>query len=164
MGLISWAISGINLKFDYSNMNFTSEYPLEGEYFGLLTIPTLNKEIPIFEGTKSKELEKGMGHVLNSAMPGEKNNCVISGHRDTVLRGIGKLKIGDKLFIETFSGKFTYEVKSFKIVHKDDKTVIVPTEYALLTITTCYPFNYIGSAPDRYIISAVLLNSELTKN
>ncbi len=116
--------------------------------------------MPIFQGTGADELKKGAGHVSQSALPGEKDNCVISGHRETVFRGIGKLKTGDQLVVETSDGKFTYEVSDTRIVHKDDKTVIVPTEYALLTITTCYPFGYFSAAPDRYIVSAVLVKSE----
>lgn len=93
-------------------------------------------------------------------LPGEKDNCVLSGHRDTVFSGIGKLKIGDQLIVKTSAGIFTYEVKGTRIVGKDDKTVIVPTSRAVLTLTTCYPFNFIGDAPNRYIVSANLVKSK----
>jgi len=107
-----------------------------------------------------EELEKGVGHVTQSVLPGEEDNCVVSGHRDTVFRQIGDLKIGDQLIVETSAGTFTYEVDGTRIVHKDDKTVIVPTDHAVLTMTTCYPFYFIGDAPDRYIISAALVKSK----
>ena len=77
-----------------------------------------------------------------------------------MFRQIGNLKIGDQLIVETVVGVFTYEVKGTRIVQADDKTVIVPTPNAVLTMTTCYPFYAIGNAPDRYIVSAALVKSE----
>ena len=183
IGLISFAICGIwfqthysnkvnipvedvNVKSDTSNLLPAEEktlypvYPVEGDNIGSLTIPTLNRKLNILQGTAEKELKKGVGHFIQSVLPGEKDNCVISGHRETAFRQLNKLKIGDSLILQTSAGTFTYEVSSTRIVNKDDKTVIVPTEYAALTMTTCYPFNYIGDAPDRYIVSATLVKSE----
>jgi sortase A len=128
-----------------------------GDDIGSLSIPVLKQKLAIIQGTGTDELDKGVGHYIQSVMPGEDDNCVLSGHRDTVFKNIGKLKIGDQLIIETISGKFVYEVKSMRIVESDDKTVIVSTKHAVLTLTTCYPFNYIGSAPKRYIVSADLV-------
>lgn len=136
------------------------EYPLEGDELGSLIIPALNLELPIFQGTGDKELKKGVGHFIESVLPGEEDNSVLSGHRDTVFWKLGDLVIGDLLIVETSAGVFTYEVTGTRIVDKDDRTVIVPTEHAVLTVSTCYPFNYVGSAPDRYIVSADLLISE----
>jgi len=135
-------------------------YPVEGDDIGTLSIPKLKRQLPIFQGTGVKELKKGVGHFTQSVLPGEGDNCVISGHRDTVFRQLDRLKIGDQLIVRTSTGTFTYEVKGTRIVHEDDKTVIVPTSYAVLTMTTCYPFNAIGDAPDRYIVSAALIKSK----
>jgi sortase A len=132
-------------------------YPAEGDNIGSLTIPALNQQLPILQGTGVKELKKGVGHFAQSVLPGEKDNCVLSGHRDTAFSEIGNLKIGDSLIVQTSAGTFTYKVTGTRIVHKDDKTVIVPTDHAVLTLTTCYPFDYIGHAPDRYIVSADLV-------
>jgi len=137
-------------------------YPKEGDNIGSLIIPALNRKIDILQGTEEKELKKGVGHFTQSVLPGEKDNCVISGHRDTVFRQLYKLEIGDHLIVQTKAGTFTYEVDETRIVHADDKTVIVPTDDAVLTMTTCYPFYAIGDAPDRYIVSSVLVKSELT--
>lgn len=130
-----------------------------GDKVGTLTIPKLKQTFPIIEGTEAKQLKKGVGHFVQSAMPGEADNCVLSGHRDTVFRGLGKLGIGDRLIVRTAVGEFTYKIRRTRIVHKDDKTVIVPTAQAVLTVTTCYPFNYVGSAPDRYILIADLVQN-----
>ena len=133
--------------------------PIEGDNIGSLTIPALNRKTPIIQGTGVEDLKKGVGHFAGSVLPGEQDNCVLSGHRDTVFRQLGKVKLGDKLIVKTSAGNFTYEVNGTRIVHENDKTVIVPTDHAVLTLTTCYPFYAIGNAPDRYIVSAILLEN-----
>jgi len=136
-------------------------YPVEGEAIGSLSIPVLKQELPIIQGTSENELKKGVGHFNKSVLPGEENNCVLSGHRDTVFSKIGELKIGDLLIVQTSAGTFTYKVNGTRIVNKDDKTVIVPTDMAVLTLTTCYPFNVFDLAPqERYILTANLVISE----
>ncbi len=135
-------------------------YPAEGDNIGSLTIPALKRKLPILQGTGVKELKKGVGHFTQSVLPGEEDNCVFSGHRETVFRQIGNLKIGDQLIVQTSAGTFTYEVNGTRIVHEDDKTVIVPTDHAVLTMTTCYPFYTPGYFPDRYIVSAALVKSK----
>jgi len=133
-----------------------TDYPSVGDHIGSITIPALDKVLPIIQGTGNKQLKKGVGHFIQSVLPGEADNCVLSAHRDTFFSELGNLKLGDQIIVETTAGIFTYEVSCARIVDKDDKTVIVSTDQAVLTLTTCYPFNYIGSAPYRYIISAVL--------
>jgi sortase A len=133
--------------------------PLEADNIGNLTIPALKQIMPIIEGTDEDELEKGIGHFTQSVLPGENNNSVLSGHRDTVFAEIGKLNIGQELIVETSAGTFTYSISDIRIVHKDDKTIIVPTDHAVLTVITCYPFRFIGAAPDRYILTADLITS-----
>lgn len=134
--------------------------PKEGDKIGILKMPALKLNLSIYEGTSAKTLKKGVGHFSDSVFPGVEDNAVLSGHRDTVFRQIGKLKKGNLLIIENASGSFTYEIKGTKIVHADDRTVIVPKDHGVLTLTTCYPFNFIGKAPDRYIISADLIKSD----
>ena len=135
-------------------------YPAEGDNIGSLSIPVLEQKFPIFQGTGTKELKKGVGHYIQSVLPGEEDNSVLSGHRDTVFAKLGKLKIGDQLIVQTSAGTFTYEIKRIRIVDKDDKTVIVPADHAVLTLTTCYPFHFVGNAPDRYILIADLMISK----
>ncbi len=130
--------------------------PAVGDAIGTLSIPVLDCNIPIIHGTGENELKKGAGHFMQSVLPGMNDNCVISGHRSTVFAKLGKLKLDDQLIIQTSAGTFTYIVKGIRIVDKDDKTVIVPTDHAVLTLTTCYPFIYVGNAPYRYIVTADL--------
>ncbi|MBS4195744.1 class D sortase [Lederbergia citri] len=131
--------------------------PEKGEEFGTLSIPKLDATLPIFQGADEDELEKGVGHFAGSVLPGEKDNSVLSGHRDTVFRKLGDVGKGDLLIVTTSAGEFTYKVRKVRIVDADDRTVIVPKPRATLTVTTCYPFYYIGDAPQRYVLIADLI-------
>lgn len=126
--------------------------PATGEEIGELLIPKISASLPIFHGTDEDELEKGVGHFAGSVLPGEADNSVLSGHRDTVFRKLGEVTIGDLLVVNTSAGEFTYKVRKVRIVDADDRTVIVPKPRATLTVTTCYPFNFVGDAPQRYIL------------
>ncbi|MDQ0162908.1 class D sortase [Aeribacillus alveayuensis] len=129
--------------------------PNEGEAVGILKIPRLQAELPIIEGTDPDDLEKGVGHYKGSFYPDENGQIVLSGHRDTVFRKIGELKIGDELIIELPYGTFSYKMMDTKIVDADDTSIItLQNEYEELIVTTCYPFSYVGNAPERYIIYA----------
>ena len=136
------------------------ETPEIGDLMGELIIPKLEASLPIIHGTNEDELEKGVGHFAESVMPGENDNSVLSGHRDTVFRELGEVGKGDLLIVKTFSGTFTYKVRQVRIVDEDDRTVIVPKPKAVLTVSTCYPFDYVGYAPERYILVADLVSSE----
>jgi sortase A len=126
-----------------------------GDIIGILEIPELKAELPIIEGTDEEELEKGVGHYAGTVFPGQKDQILLSGHRDTVFRKIGELKLGDELIVRMPYGDFTYEIIDSFIVDADDTTVIKPTApEEILTLSTCYPFYFVGSAPDRYILTA----------
>lgn len=91
-------------------------------------------------------------------MPGKGGNCVVSGHRDTTFRKLGKIKVGDIIEFETGYGTFKYKVTKIRIVGADDRTVVVNKNKDMLTIYTCYPFNYIGHAPQRFVVEADRIN------
>ncbi|KKI90647.1 sortase [Bacillus sp. SA1-12] len=139
-----------------------SERPKIGEEIGELYIPKLNATLPIYHGTDEDELEKGVGHFAGSVLPGENDNSVLSGHRDTVFRKLGEVGEGDWLVVRTSAGEFKYKVNKVRIVDEDDRTVIVPKPRATLTVSTCYPFEYIGSAPERYILVAYLASKTVS--
>jgi len=134
--------------------------PKVGENIGELVIPKLNAVLPIYHGTNEEELDKGVGHYTGSVLPGEKDNSVLSGHRDTVFRRLGEVGKGDLLIAKTAAGEFRYKVRKVRIVDADDRTVIVPKPKATLTVSTCYPFNFVGSAPQRYVLVADLIESK----
>lgn len=137
---------------------YNTNYPAKGDVIGNLLIPSLNRDFPIIQGTGDEELKKGVGHFVQSVLPGQKDNSVLSGHRNTVFSELGDLIIGDDLIVKTIAGTFTYKVDKTRIVDKDDKTVIVPTDNAMLTLTTCYPFDGLDLYPsERYIVTASLV-------
>nr|WP_257351378.1 class D sortase [Pseudalkalibacillus decolorationis] len=131
--------------------------PEKGENIGELHIPKLNATLPIIHGTEEENLEKGVGHFAGSVLPGEDNNSVLSGHRDTVFRRLGEVGKGDELRVSTSAGTFVYKIRKVRIVDADDRTVIVPKPKATLTVTTCYPFTFVGAAPERYVLVANLV-------
>lgn len=129
--------------------------PETGEASGLLLIPKINAELAIIEGTDADDLERGVGHYKGSFYPEENGQIVLSGHRDTVFRKAGDLVLGDHLTMKMPYGDYTYEITGTKIVSADDTSIItLQNSEEELVLTTCYPFNYVGDAPDRYIIYA----------
>ncbi|MGG0717529.1 class D sortase [Robertmurraya massiliosenegalensis] len=129
--------------------------PRQGDTVGLLKIPAISSELAIVEGTDPDELEKGVGHYKGSYFPEQNGQIVLSGHRDTVFTQLGELKLGDELQVEISYGEFSYEIVDTKIVDADDRSIItLQNEKEELILTTCYPFGYIGNAPQRYIIYA----------
>lgn len=127
----------------------------KGEAIGILKIPRLEAELPIIEGTDEDELEKGVGHFSTTVFPGQPDQILLSGHRDTVFRSLGELEIGDLFQVSMPYGEYTYEITDSEIVDADDTTVIRSTSpHEILTVSTCYPFSYVGNAPYRYILNA----------
>jgi sortase A len=151
------------MAFRYStsstHASLANAVPARGDYIGTISIPALKKTLPIYQGTENSQLEKGVGHFEGSVLPGQVDNSVLAGHRDSVFSQLGKLKLGDLIMVDTSAGNFTYKVSRFRIVGENDRTVIVPTKTAVLTLSTCYPFFYIGNAPKRFIVSANLLEA-----
>jgi sortase A len=134
--------------------------PELGEVIGTLWSPKLKKRIDIVEGTDPKQLKFGVGHYRKSVLPGFSDNSVLAGHRDSVFRNLGSLKLGDLISVQMNYGEFVYKVHKIRIVKANDRTVIVPSDVAILTLSTCFPFRFIGNAPDRYIVQAELVNGE----
>ncbi len=138
-------------------------YPKVGDVIGTIYLPSLKQKLPIIEGTDDAELKRGVGHYVRSVLPGISDNSVLAGHRDSVFSNLGKLALGDPVVVRTTAGEFTYMVTKFRIVKANDRTVIVPTPSPVLTLSTCYPFRYIGNAPKRYIVTADLVQTDLAK-
>jgi sortase A len=148
-------------KPELPDKRFKQAWPLlpePGSSIGEIKFDDLGLEVPVVQGTHENELKKGAGHFAGSALPGQGGNVVLSGHRQTSFRKLKDIKKGEKVTFSTPYGDFVYETTDFKVVKADDKTVIVPTDYETLTLTTCYPFNYIGDAPDRFIVYTKLVS------
>lgn len=130
----------------------------EEQLIGILQVPKINATLPIVEGTNEEDLEKGVGHYNGTALPGEGEQIVLSGHRDTVFVNFDKLEVGDIFFIELPTGSYSYEILFTEIVDANDTTVIGSKGEEVLTVTTCYPFGYIGNAPERFVFYAYPVN------
>ncbi|MFD1862812.1 class D sortase [Planococcus chinensis] len=132
-----------------------------GEETASLIIPKLEKKYSVFWGADEETLKQGVGMFISSltTVPGGNGHTVLSGHRDTVFTGLGELEESDVLMIEYDSGVYVYEITGTWITHEDDRSVIVAKDESTLTLTTCYPFDYIGYAADRYIVQAKLVSA-----
>lgn len=124
------------------------------EAVGILRVPKIDRSIGIVEGTDPDALDLGVGHMSSTAFPGQGEQIVLSGHRDTVFRNFAELEIGDKFIVEMPYGTFTYEIRETEIVDADDTSVVRPMGEEVLVVSTCYPFNYVGSAPERFVFYA----------
>jgi len=128
--------------------------PIAGSVFGLVEIPTLHLAAVVFEGSSDDVLDRGVGHLIESGALAGIGNVVLAGHRDTFFRPLRDIRIGDRIKVKTVSAQRTYLVESTKIVTPDDVGVLDRTREPVLTLITCYPFRYVGSAPDRFIVRA----------
>ena len=154
---LSEAKAAINNKENEKWVDKESErfVPPIGDAVGLLEMEKIDGVLPIVEGTDPDDLEKGVGHYKGSFYPDENGQIVLSGHRDTVFRRAGELEIGDELKIILPYGEFSYQITSTKIVEADDRSIItLDDSKEELILTTCYPFRFVGNAPQRYIIYA----------
>ena len=154
-----------SLEYSTSEVVIVEEPPLYtrrpdvGEKIGTITLESLDLSWPIFEGTDEAQLSRGVGHYSKSVLPGMDDNTFLAGHRNTVFNRLGELEVGDLILVKTEAGIFTYQAKSFRVVSRADRTVIMPSEKGTLTLSTCYPFNNIGTTTDAYIVTAELIES-----
>lgn len=163
LGPLSPSVTSVGVSGATNTMVRYSSRPKIGSVIGTISLPSLKANLPLIEGTDEAQLRRGVGHFAQSVLPGMRDNSVLAGHRDSVFSNLGKLKLGDPVVVRTVAGRFTYKVVRFRIVMANDRTVIVPTPTAILTLSTCYPFRYIGSAPKRYIVTAKLVKSQLAR-
>lgn len=132
------------------------ERPKQSKVMGKIIISKINESIPIIEGTSDKDLENGAGHYEDSLLPGENGNSIIFGHRDTVFKRLGEVKLKDLITVETSVGKFIYEIVDIRITIPTEEELIKTYNEPILTLITCYPFIYIGHAPKRFVVTAKL--------
>lgn len=143
-----------------NSLDEVKEYDYEkGEQVGELVIPKLERIYEIYWGTDDDTLDQGVGYHDSdfTTPPDGMRHTVLSGHRDTVFRKLGELEDGDRFYMKFEEKEYEYQIRKTWITDADDRTVIVDKETPTLTLTTCYPFEYLGAAPDRYIIQAELI-------
>jgi sortase A len=125
-----------------------------GEMIGRLEIPRINISVIVLEGSDSSILDVAAGHIPGTALPGATGNIGLAAHRDTFFRSLREIRPNDRLTFTTPIQIFEYGVESTEVVDPENVGVLGPTVDAELTLVTCYPFNYIGAAPRRFIVHA----------
>ncbi|HWM92746.1 MAG TPA: class D sortase [Thermoanaerobaculia bacterium] len=127
----------------------------EGDLVGRIEVPRLGVSAIVLEGVGKRTLRRGAGHIPATARPEEgEGNVGIAAHRDSFFRGLKDIRKKDKIELTTLDGTFQYEVEWTRIVQPEDVSVLEPTDEPVLTLVTCYPFYYVGSAPKRFIVRA----------
>ena len=121
---------------------------------GVLEIPRLGVSEVVAYGDTDETLDVAIGHLPDTPLPWIGGNSVVAAHRDTHFRPLRDVRTGDVIRLRTRRGVFEYVVKDRLIVDPDDVWVMAPSESPRLTLITCYPFNYVGSAPQRFIVQA----------
>ena len=121
---------------------------------GRIEIPRLLLSAVVCEGIEGSTLRRAVGHIPGTALPGQPGNVALAGHRDTFFRSLKDLQVKDEVEFSTLKGNFKYEVESLMVVEPDDLVALAPSSENVLTLVTCYPFSYIGTAPKRFVARA----------
>lgn len=127
---------------------------------GVLRVDTLDLQVPIFTGTSEFNLNRGVGWIEGTAALGEAGNVGIAGHRDGFFRVLKDISVGDFIDIESLAGSRRYRVLETLIVDPADVYVLDPTQEPSVTLVTCYPFYFVGHAPQRFIVRGVLADAD----
>lgn len=120
-----------------------------------LRVSRVGLEVAVLEGIEDRTLRRGAGWIPGTARPGEQGNVGIAAHRDTFFRPLREVRSGDRIELETLSTTQSYVVRSVYVVEPEATSVLQPTGEPTVTLVTCFPFNYVGPAPRRYIVQAV---------
>ncbi|HEX7796611.1 MAG TPA: class D sortase [Vicinamibacterales bacterium] len=132
--------------------------PENGTPLAELSIPRIGLSVVVLQGSDEHTLRQGVGHIESTALPGESGNVGIAGHRDSFFRPLRNVQVGDDIMLETPAGNVHYRVSSYRIVSPSEVSVIHPTSDPVLTLVTCYPFYFVGAAPDRFVVRANLVD------
>lgn len=126
----------------------------EGGVIGEIDVPRLGIQTMVVEGDSNKILRRAVGHMPETPLPWESGNVALAGHRDSFFRPLRNVRSGDAITLKTVNGDFQYEVESTEVVPANDMHVLDASSGRTLTLITCFPFYYIGSAPNRFIVRA----------
>jgi sortase A len=139
---------------DLHTINLPRHAVKEGDLLGRIEIPRLKVQVAILEGTSTQTLRLGVGHIVGTALPGEPGNIGIAGHRDTYFRALKDIRPDDEIQIQTAAGVARYAVDWIQITAPGDSDILIHKTGSALTLVTCYPFYFVGSAPERYVVHA----------
>jgi sortase A len=136
------------------NIALRAEHSLSFAVLGRVDVPRIQLSAMITEGADSRALRVAVGHVPGTALPWQPGNVALVAHRDTFFRHIGELKIGDYIRLKVPGHEYAYRVTFTDIVNPTETWVLQPATGDTLTLATCYPFNFIGTAPKRFVVRA----------
>jgi sortase A len=126
----------------------------EGSPLGRIEISALGVEVMILEGVEPRTLQRAVGHIPGTALPGQQGNVALAGHRDTFFRALRDIDKDTEITLTTLQGSYRYRVDSTTVVEPQSVEVLADSSGATLTLVTCYPFDFIGHAPKRFIVRA----------
>ena len=126
----------------------------EGDVIGQIEVPRLGLNAVVVQGDSDDVLRRAVGHVPETALPGQTGNIALAGHRDTIFRPLRDIRVGDMITLKTLAGAHTYQVNFTEVVPPTDIEVLQSRGENELTLITCFPFHYIGHAPNRFIVRA----------
>lgn len=124
------------------------------DVIGEIRIPRLSMKAVVVEGDSPRILRRAVGHVPTTPLPGDYGNVALAGHRDTFFRPLRNIRLGDEVTFEAPGEILRYEVTSTQVVSPDEITVLAPSAGKELTLITCFPFSYVGAAPNRFVVRA----------
>lgn len=125
-----------------------------GSLLGMLDVPRLRLTAPVIEGDDEKTLSRAAGHLPDTPLPWERGNSAIAAHRDGLFRPLKDIGAGDEIVFRSSRDVLHYRVTDTVVVEPDDLSVLKPKSKDALTLITCYPFHYIGNAPQRFVVHA----------
>jgi sortase A len=148
------AIEHRQFEWDAAPQALPEPAAVDGSVIGELRISRLDLTAVVVQGDSAGILRRAVGHLADTALPGDAGNVVLAGHRDTFFRPLKGIRTGDVVTVRTARGDFQYVVESTRVVPPTDVQVLEPTGGHTLTLITCFPFGFLGAAPDRFIVLA----------
>jgi sortase A len=127
---------------------------VEGGVIGEIQVPRLHLKAIVVQGDSHTILRRAVGHIPETALPGTPGNVALAGHRDTFFRPLRNIRPGDAITLKTPAGDFQYLVESTQVVPASNVDVLNGTPVPTLTLITCFPFDYLGAAPSRFVVRA----------
>ena len=138
--------------------NYEPRHVAQGDVIGELEVPRLGIQTIVEQGDSPEILRRAVGHLVGTSMPGNQGNVALAGHRDTFFRPLRNIRQGDTVTLKTPEGTFQYQVESTSVVPPSDIQVLQPSGGKTLTLISCFPFYYVGPAPNRFVVRARATN------
>ena len=131
-----------------------------GPVLAVLRIPSVNLEVPVYADTSELHLNRGVGLIEHTAAPDDGGNLGIAGHRDGFFRVLGRVQAGDRIEVRTLERRYVYRVAFISLASSSDARLLAQTDESVVTLVTCYPFYFVGHAPQRFVVRGALVSSE----